>query len=277
MHAEYWGLRESPFRAWLDPRFYHESATHDEALSRLKFLIEHRRRLGLLLGGRGSGKSLTLAVLGRDLRRQACAVALVNLLGLDTRELLWSLATELGAHPREDAPLFSLWRMLGDFLSEQRLLGAPTVLLLDDADHVAPEVLTNLVRLLALDSSPDARLTMILAAGRTSASRLGSRLLELSELRIELERWEETDTVAYLTESLDKAGRQTPVFEPRAAARLHELTRGVPRQVRQLAELALVAGAGEELVTIDEPTIDAVYQELSVTPSAVQEMAFAGE
>lgn len=277
MHEAYWGLKSSPFRAWLDPRLYHHSATHDEALSRLNFLVEHGRRLGLLLGGRGSGKSATLAVLGRDLRRRACAVAQVNLLGLESRELLWTLATELGAYPANDTPTFALWRTLSDLFVEQRYMHLPIVLLLDDADQASAEVLVDIVRLLALDASPDARLTMIVAAGRTQAGRLGSRLLDLSELRIELDRWEEIDTLAYLTESLAKAGRETPLFESAAAVRLHELSRGVPRQVRQLAELALVAGAGQELAQIDEATVDAVYQELSVTPSAVQEMAFSAE
>lgn len=277
MHEAYWGLHESPFRAWLDPRFYYDSATHEEAQSRLKFLIEHGRRLGLLLGGRGSGKSLSLAVLARDLRRRACPVAQVNLLGLETRELLWTLTSELGAHLPIDTPIFGLWRTLGDLFIEQRHLRIPTVLLLDGADQASPEVQTDLLRILALDPAPEAKLTMILAASRTQANKLGSRLLDLAELRIELDRWEEADTVAFLTKSLAKAGRQTPVFEPRAAARLHELSRGVPRQVRQLAELALVAGAGQELAQIDEPTIDAIYQELSVTPSAVQELAFSAE
>ena len=277
MHEEYWGLRESPFRAWLDPRYYFDSATHDEGLSRLSFLIEHRRRLGLLLGGRGSGKSLLLAVLAHDLRRRAFNVANVNLLGLDTREALWSILSDLGANPPENGPLFSLWRTLADLLAEQRHLRTPTVLLLDDADQATPELLLDLVRLLVLDQSPDSRLTVVLAASRTRASRLGSQLLDLSELRIELERWEEADTLAFLTESLAKAGRTTETFEPRAAARLHELSRGVPRQVRQLAELALLAGAGQQLERIDEATIDSVYQELAVSPSAVQELAFSAE
>lgn len=277
MHEEHWGLRESPFRAWLDPRFYHNSATHDEALSRLNFLIEQGRRLGLLLGSRGSGKSLSLAVLARDLRRRTCAVAQVNLLGLETRDLLWLLGAELGINPPEDAPVFVLWRRLADFLVEQRHLRTPTVFLLDDADAASPEVLVDLARLLSFDSSPDLRLTVVLAANRARASNLGSQLLDLAELRIELERWEEADTQGYLTESLAKAGRTSPLFELAAVARLHELSRGVPRQVRQLAELALVAGAGQELAQIDEATIDAVYQELSVSPSAVQEMALAAE
>ena len=50
----------------------------------------------------------------------------------------------------------------------------------------------------------------------------------------------------------------------RAITCLHELTDGVPRRVRQLAELALLAGAGQELELIHEDTVNAVNDELSV-------------
>src|SRR5688572_20906742 len=108
MHEAHWGLSESPFRGWLDTRFFYESPTHDEALSRLKFLIENRRRLGLLLGGRGGGKSLVLEVLAKDLRRRGWAVARVHLLGLESREFLWSLASQLGTCPTERDETFRL-------------------------------------------------------------------------------------------------------------------------------------------------------------------------
>jgi hypothetical protein len=116
MHEAHWGLNESPFRAWLDPKFYFAAPTHDEALSRLKFLVDNRRRLGLLLAGRGGGKSLLFAVLCCDLRRQACAVARVNLLGLDPYELLWHVASQLGACPQEGDQTFRLWQSLADRL-----------------------------------------------------------------------------------------------------------------------------------------------------------------
>ena len=66
MYETHWGLRESPFRGLANPRYFYCSPTHDEALARLQFLVQHRRRLGLLLGMPGSGKSLLLEVFGRQ-------------------------------------------------------------------------------------------------------------------------------------------------------------------------------------------------------------------
>ncbi len=63
MYETHWGLDVSPFRGLADPRFFYCSPTHDEALARLTFLVENRRRLGLLLGEPGSGKTLVLKVL----------------------------------------------------------------------------------------------------------------------------------------------------------------------------------------------------------------------
>jgi len=55
-----------------------------------------------------------------------------------------------------------------------------------------------------------------------------------------------------------------PAFDEAAARRLFELSGGAPRKVNQLAQLALLAGAGQKLVQIDRETIDAVEEELSV-------------
>lgn len=266
MHESHWGLRESPFRASLEPRFFHHGPTHEEALSRLSFLVENRRRLGLLLGGRGSGKSLLLCVLARDLMRRTEVVARVSLLGLEPCELLHDVARQWGAARVEGHELFTLWRSVTDRLVELRHEQAGVVLLLDDADQASPEVLSAVTRLLQADASFEARLTVVLAVQQGRAALLGARLLGLAELRIELEAWEEPDIQEFLTSALARAGRADPLFEPAAAARLHALTQGAPRTVCQLAELALLAGAGQGLSGIDVATINAVHQELAVNP-----------
>jgi hypothetical protein len=46
--------------------------------------------------------------------------------------------------------------------------------------------------------------------------------------------------------------------------RLHDLCDGIPRRVNQLANLALLAGAGRKLTLIDTDTVDSVYHELGV-------------
>ncbi len=160
-----------------------------------------------------------------------------------------------------DTP-FQLWRTVVDRLAENRYQQLPTILLLDDADEMSPEIVPHIIRLLRQDPTAQSSLTVVLAADPRRVKRLGRRMLELCELRIELESWEPDDTRQYLRQSLTAAGTDRAVFDSAAASRLHELSHGVPRQVSYLAELALVAGAGQHLSQIDQATVDAVYEEL---------------
>lgn len=264
MYHSHWGLAAAPFRGRLDPKTYHPSPTHEEALARLHFLVEERRRLGLLLGEPGSGKSLALEVFARQLRRAGRPVVEIGLVGLEKGEFLRLLAMELGLNAERVAGTASLWRMLADRIAEHRFQQLETVLLLDDVDQAPQEVFGQLVRLAKFDPSPDSRLTLLLAGNPAGMGRLGINLLELAELRIDLEPWEPADTEGYIRAALAQAGCKAAVFDPAAVARLHELAQGLPRRVIQLADLALLAGAGRGLKQIDAETIDSACQELGV-------------
>jgi general secretion pathway protein A len=263
MFRTHWGLRESPFRGSLDWRLFYPSPTHDEALARMQFLVEERRRLGLLLGPTGSGKSMVLEVFARRLRRSGAQVANLNLLGTDLQEFLWLTAAELGANPDRRYDVFRLWRAIIDRIAENRYQQIETVLLLDDADEAPTAVLEHLVRLAQHDCSQNSRLSIVLAANSNRVGRMLPRLLELAELRIDLDFWEPADTLAYINSALEQAGRSEPTFSDEAMHHLHDLCHGVPRRVNQLANLALLAGAGRKLSQIDTDTIESVYHELS--------------
>jgi general secretion pathway protein A len=262
MYETHWGLRESPFRGLVDPRYFYCGPTHDEALARLQFLVENRCHLGLLLGMPGNGKTLLLEIFGRQMRSAGSQVATVNLLSLGTHEFLWELATQLKRNPNPTDTPFQLWRTVVDRLAENRYQQLPTILLLDDADEMSPEIVPHIIRLLRQDPTAQSSLTVVLAADPRRVKRLGRRMLEFCELRIELESWEPDDTRQYLRQSLTAAGTDRDVFDRAAASRLHELAHGVPRQISYLAELALVAGAGQHLSQVDQATVDAVYEEL---------------
>lgn len=267
-YRAHWGLRETPFPSGITPRLFYQSPSHEEALARLEFLVEQRQRLGLLLGPSGTGKSLVLDRLASNLRRRGAQVANISLLGADLHEFLWLLAAELGLNPDRKENTFSLWRSLIDRIAENRYQQLDTVILLDDADRGMPEVLDHLVRLIQSDRGLPTSLVLVLAAPTENVTRIGSRLLELAELRIDLEPWEESDTGGYLVTALAQAGRKTLLFTDAAVLRLHDLSGGIPRRVNQLAALALVAGAGLQLSHIDADTIDSVYRELGVIETA---------
>ncbi len=264
MYHAHWGLEESPFGSRLDPRFFHESPTHEEALARLHFLVDQGRRLGLLTGLPGSGKSMLLEVFAGEVRREGRPVAKVNLLGIETEELLAEVAARLGVYPGPARDRLPLWRTVVDRLAELRYQQTDAVILFDSTDQAPPDVLTAVARLAQADLSPSSRLTLVLACRPDRVERLGQTLLEMAALRIDLQPWEQADTHAYLNHSLDKAGCRTSVFEEEAVGRIHELARGVPRRVSQLADLALAAGAGGRLESIDAGTVDSVYRELGV-------------
>ncbi len=262
MYQSHWGLNKAPFQGYLDPDFFHQSPTHEEALARLHFLVEHSRRLGLLMGQAGSGKSLLLEVFSRQLHRRGNKVGRVNLSGIGAAEMLSLLAADFQLSPDPDAPVSVLWRLLTDRLREFRFEHSHTVILLDDADRADPEVLTQVTRLVQHDPLPQSRLTIVMAARHEQVGCLGQRLLELAELRIDVESWEESDTKDFLQNSLRQAGGKTSVFADTAVARLHELAHGIPRRVAQLADLSLLAGAGREISQIDAEVVDSAYHEL---------------
>jgi general secretion pathway protein A len=264
MYQQYWGLDERPFPSRVGLADFFESPSHEEALARLQFLIEQRYRVGLLLGTAGSGKSLLLNIFEQMLRRSGRQVAVISLVGLDVNGFAAQLASQLAVDPARGATPEARWQPIVDRIVANRYQRRDTVLLLDDADEAADAVLARVARLVECDTSPESRLTAVLAAESRRAHRLGPRLLELTELKIEIEPWTSEETAAFLRHALMQAGRDDAIFAAAAIDRLHQLTNGVPRRICQLAELALAAGAGQQEAEIGGETVEAVFEELAI-------------
>ncbi len=266
MYLSYWGLSASPFRVTLDPKFFHQGLTQDEALARLHFLVDEHRSVGLLLGESGSGKSTILESFARQLPKHGVQLVYTSLAGLDLHDFLWSAGGQLGVETLPTADRFSLTRALTDHIVANRYQQLATVLLLDDVDQADLEVLGEIARLAQINVDRDARITVVLSGQPGRVVHAGPRLLDLVELRIDLDGWEADETAAFVKQALSAAGRSTPIFSEAALSRLHDKTGGVPRRVKQLADLALLAGAGQNLAQIEPELIDAVVDELGFHP-----------
>jgi general secretion pathway protein A len=265
---EFWGLERWPFRGSLGASQFYPTAGHNEALARIEYLVDSRRRLGALLGEPGVGKSLVLQVAAGQLARQGTAVVVVDALGATTREVLWQTACGLGTAPRDDADVSWLWRQIADRVVENRLQQVATVVLVDDAGQAGPDLMTQFARLARLDTSPAARWTIVLAAEPAQAARWSETLRNVVDLRIELGAWTSEDTVGYVQTALVDAGRMEPLFEDDALRALHELSGGVPRQIARLADYALLAGAAAKCDAVNAGVIEAAYDEIA-WPAAV--------
>ena len=257
MYQAYWGLKQSPFRVESPRAPLSASPMQSEALARLDFLCESGGRFGLLVGSPGSGKSAVLAEFARRSERAGATVCLLAAAVADEHHLLLPVAIGLqAATSSEDR---QLWQAIACRLQELQLESATARILIDDLDLATRGAHDLIQRLSAI---PNAPLTIIASSRRESLAAIGSRFLDRADLCVELASWSETETREYLHESLARAGRQQPAFDLAATRRLFELSGGAPRKLNQLAQLALVAGAGQQLQQIDADTIDAVNEEL---------------
>lgn len=263
MYESYWKLSQSPFQSGFDPEHVYTSSAHDEALARLEFLVDNSRRLGLVVGPTGCGKSILLEVFARQLRRRGLQVATLNMFGIEERELLWNVAQQFGALISTEMSHLKLWKTVTDLIAEHRYQEQKTVLLCDDASEASEAALTQIIRLACSHVLPDDRLTIVLVAKSDGVHALGASLLERVEIKVEMEPWKLTDTIDYLRSSKN-GERSDHLFTPDAERRLHELAAGVPRRINQIADLCLLAGVGGGLYQIDAVTVENVYHELDV-------------
>lgn len=270
MYDAYWGLSESPFSNRLSTRWFHESPVHEEALARLFFVIEQRRRFGLLDGESGTGKSLTLRMVREQCRRSQRRIVSVNLLGIDEHELLWRLAVELRLAPSESESRWSLWRRITDQITSLELSHIQTVFVLDHLGRADTTCHTMIERLFGATGESSGQATFIAAVRTEELPRLSSFLSDMSDLRVELTRLQIDETEAMIRDLLTRAGGDVEIFNHDALLRLQLHSRGCPRVVNRLCELSLIAGMAQNTETIDGELVDSVATGL-VTPTGMHE------
>jgi len=258
-----WKLPETPLHARRSAERYFAGVAQAEALARLQFLVHNHRRLGLLLGARGSGKSLLLDVFAQQLRDSRRQVLVINVNGMALDEFLWNVAAGFALNPPAHAGSRELWRDVEDLLVANRYQRIDTVLLLDDMEEAETEILTAVSRLAQLDNRNDSPFTMIMAAETGRRNLLGERLLDMSDLRVEIEPWSTSEAQQFLLWSLAEGGYSQAFMTTRAIERIVTQAQGIPRRIRHLAQLAVIAAEGQDLAQIDEHFVGTVQAELA--------------
>ena len=262
MHERYWGRNDFALQGTIGQSGLIETPPHEEALARLSYLVEHRRRFGLMLGPAGTGKSLVLRAAAREAKRLGCEVAMMDLFGTDSHDPLWQLAIALRLGPTERWSHATLWRTVCDHWHALHSARLPSVLLFDHLERAEVDCLGMIERLLHLEVTNDGGLT-ILAAAREGLDQCSlGELAEQSELRIELPSLNRRETESFVRELLDKASHDREFFSRDASQTLFDLSGGVPREIVRLCRLALAAADRDDVPRNDSVMLLDVAGEL---------------
>ena len=156
------------------------------------------------------------------MRRAGSPVSIGSMIELEPVELLYQLAVDFGLCPGSEWGMPQLWRRVTDRLSEYRYEQKQAIVLLDDADRASFDLSSHLMRLLRARGGEQS-LLVILSVHPETMHRIGRRLLEQVDLRIELSTWSLDDTERHIRQALEKSGCERAAFKEDAIIRLHQL------------------------------------------------------
>ncbi|HVC93219.1 MAG TPA: AAA family ATPase [Pirellulales bacterium] len=273
MYEAYWKLREKPFECGVDPRTYYPAEAHQGTLLKLRYAIENQRGAALLCGGFGTGKTLLVRLLAEQLPARFQPLVHLVFPQMPAGDLLAYLAAELGAASAAGVvpPVAESVGRIRRKLDETASAGRHIVVAIDDAQLLEHGRTFEMLRLLLNFESGGRPALTLLLVGQPNLLCVLERMPQLDErlgAKCLLRPLTLEETASYVAHRLNTAGATRTIFEPDAVETLFHLTRGVPRRINRLCDLALLIGYADEQRTIGAAQIEAVSQELAVAAAA---------
>ena len=240
----HWKLRERPFEATWDPRFFYGSPHHLEALNRMVyFATERTMNACLLTGDIGCGKTLTRAVFSQQLDPGDYFVIALENSGFSFSEILETIIRRLDPSTK-DLPASNMARceLFSRLLTNVHVNGRHTVLVLDEAQDMDAQTIHDLRWMTNYNSSGRTLLSMVLIGQPEIVHRVATNaaMSQRISLRFHIPPLTCEDVSGYIAHRLRVAGHPTGnAFTRDACDMIHHLSGGVPREINRLAKLAL--------------------------------------
>ncbi len=275
MYKAFYRLQRNPFEITPDPSFLFPTTRHNEALATLYYGVTAHRGFVVLTGEVGTGKTLLLRSLLGLLQRRDTAFALIFNPSLSPLEFMRYIAGDLGL-PTAGKAKDELIHVLNEFLLQRYQQGLTTLLVVDEAHHLSPEVLEEIRLLTNLETSQQKLLQIVLAGQPELDQKLDSydlrQLKQRVALRCHLDCLSLKETGEYMRKRLTIAGANgEPIFEEAAIAVVHRYSKGIPRLVNTVCQNALLAGYAKQEATITAEIIEDVARELRLGVTPVEE------
>jgi type II secretory pathway predicted ATPase ExeA len=273
MYEAFYGLRRRPFDLTTDPAFFIATPSHREALNSMAYAIATAKPVMLLLGEAGTGKTTVVTTAAARQARRAHCVVLENP-ALTRKEFVQLLAAKLALSPRARESKADLLLELEMLLERRVAEGEQTVLVVDEAQTLPPDLLEE-VRLLTNFAVGGRRpLSLVLSGHPELSDRLNDpewrHLKQRVALRCELRPLTPKETFTYVAGRLLAAGgNPAQMFTREAVVLLHRFSSGIARTMNVIADNALLDAFASGLPTVTSHVVCKVCKdlELRATPA----------
>ncbi|MCH7820819.1 MAG: AAA family ATPase [Proteobacteria bacterium] len=245
MYTNFFGLNEKPFSITPDPRYLFMSERHGEALAHLVYGVTESGGFIQLTGEVGTGKTTLVRTLLLNRMPSNADVAVVLNPQLSALEFLETICEEVGvAVPKRKGSIKPLIDGLNRHLLKAHADGRRTILIVDEAQNLAPDVLEEIRLLTNLETAKQKLLQIILIGqpelrevlARTDLRQLAQRITG----RYHLEPLSRDETDQYIEHRLKVAGALGEVFDTGAKRAVFRLSQGVPRLINVICDRALL-------------------------------------
>jgi general secretion pathway protein A len=281
MYEGFYGFVHSPFTLAPDPRFLYRSESHADAIGRLKDAIARKEGFVVLTGDIGTGKTTICRALIEQFDPSTFTSLVLNPF-VSIEELLRDVLLDFGVVSRDairsgrlaEASRHDLIATLHEFLLSLIPIRGSAVLIIDEAQHLSPELLEQ-IRLLSNLETNTAKLAQIVLVGQLNLletlENAGMRQLDQRiSLRARLKPLTRDEVDAYIKHRLSVAsGASTVGFDDDAVAAVHGYAAGVPRVINLLCDRALMIAAHQRARSVSRDIVDDAARELGYQPARV--------
>jgi len=268
MYKSFFNLTRNPFELTPDPAFLFSTKRHNEALAALYYGVRRHKGFVVLTGEVGTGKTLLLRCL-LQLFKQSKDVAYAYVFNgrLAPTEFLQYILNDFGLSATGKNKSELLFE-LGRFVIARGSRKLTTVLIVDEAHHLAADILEEIRLLTNLETTTDKLLQILLVGQPELDQKLDSvelrQLKQRIALRAHLGPLDANETMGYIERRLQVAGANShasTLFPAQTVAAVYRHSRGFPRLINTICENALVTAYAKQMRGVTPEIIHGIAED----------------
>jgi putative secretion ATPase (PEP-CTERM system associated) len=246
MYESFFGLTSKPFQLNPDPNFFFGSKQHRRAKAYLEYGVSRNEGFIVITGEIGAGKTTVLRSLIDGLHGSNVIAGHLVTTQLGAEDTLRMVGAAFGFRVK-DVPKSELLITLEAFLISQTSKGKRCLLIVDEAQNLAPRAVEELRMLSNFQFGNQALLQSFLIGQPEFREILQRPEMEQFRQRVaatcHIGPLDGDETQRYIEHRLKCAGAtDKPTFEPAAFEGIYRATSGIPRRVNSLCDRLLLLG-----------------------------------